>query len=409
MQTLFDLPMSSSLSYVVAIVVILGLLAIFAVIVRRVAAQGLNPDGTRGRGPRLGVVDTYSLDRTRQLVIVRRDNVEHLLMIGGSNDILVESNIVRAVSASSIRESQPQFASSQASFGLPYDGPSGRPLDDDEPFNVPQPQPPYAAAPVAPSQPAPRLKMSPAAPTTPSAATMSSTTASYQPRLAVEPPMGEPAPAAQPAAAASQRDALNTAELQALARRLEASIPPLSTKPDKAPQQSAPLMPSAAPMPTMPQMPAAAPIPAAPPVPSSPMATMAPAPQAAPAPAPFAASPSDYRPNPPPQMPPAQIMTQPPPPMPSAPPQPTMPAMVSIGSPQPSVMPQAAAPQPRPALSQPPMPSAAPFQPHISPPQPSAPQPPAPMEPQGDPAKDRQAAALDENLRRLLGRKTDPR
>ena len=43
------------------------------------------------RQPRLGVVDAYDLDRQRQLVLVRRDNVEHLIMIGGPNDMLIES------------------------------------------------------------------------------------------------------------------------------------------------------------------------------------------------------------------------------------------------------------------------------------------------------------------------------
>jgi hypothetical protein len=52
--------------------------------------------GGRARMPRLGVVDAFDLDRQRQLVLVRRDNVEHLLMIGGPTDVVVESSIVRA-------------------------------------------------------------------------------------------------------------------------------------------------------------------------------------------------------------------------------------------------------------------------------------------------------------------------
>ena len=50
----------------------------------------------RGRQLRLGIVDAFDLDRQRQLVIVRRDNAEHLIMIGGPNDILIESQIIRA-------------------------------------------------------------------------------------------------------------------------------------------------------------------------------------------------------------------------------------------------------------------------------------------------------------------------
>jgi hypothetical protein len=39
-------------------------------------------------------------DGRRKLVIIRRDNVEHLLMIGGPTDVVVEQNIVRAAGAS---------------------------------------------------------------------------------------------------------------------------------------------------------------------------------------------------------------------------------------------------------------------------------------------------------------------
>src|SRR3954468_3874702 len=53
------------------------------------------PSTARGRAPRLGVVDVFVLDGQRQLVIVRRDNIEHLLMIGGPNDLVVESQIMR--------------------------------------------------------------------------------------------------------------------------------------------------------------------------------------------------------------------------------------------------------------------------------------------------------------------------
>ena len=62
------------------------------------------PGGSRARQPRLGLVDAFSLDGQRQLVLVRRDNIEHLIMIGGPNDVLVESQIVRAAAAPLARE-----------------------------------------------------------------------------------------------------------------------------------------------------------------------------------------------------------------------------------------------------------------------------------------------------------------
>ena len=51
--------------------------------------------GQRGRQPRLGIVDVYELDRQRQLILLRRDNVEHLLLVGGPNDVVIERNIQR--------------------------------------------------------------------------------------------------------------------------------------------------------------------------------------------------------------------------------------------------------------------------------------------------------------------------
>lgn len=47
----------------------------------------------RGRNRRLTVIDTVMLDPKRQLVMVRRDNVEHLILTGGPQDLVVESGI----------------------------------------------------------------------------------------------------------------------------------------------------------------------------------------------------------------------------------------------------------------------------------------------------------------------------
>ena len=73
---------------------------------------GLRVPGGRTRQPRLGLVDAFSLDGQRQLVLVRRDNVEHLVMIGGPNDVLVESQINRALAPA--RESNQASPSREA-------------------------------------------------------------------------------------------------------------------------------------------------------------------------------------------------------------------------------------------------------------------------------------------------------
>ncbi|HLN24561.1 MAG TPA: flagellar biosynthetic protein FliO [Patescibacteria group bacterium] len=54
--------------------------------------------GSGMRGPmrrkrRLAVVEAIPVDNRRRLILVRRDGVEHLLLVGGSSDIIVERGI----------------------------------------------------------------------------------------------------------------------------------------------------------------------------------------------------------------------------------------------------------------------------------------------------------------------------
>lgn len=49
--------------------------------------------GGRSRQPRLQVLDAAAVDARRRLVLVRRDNIEHLILIGGPSDIVIESGI----------------------------------------------------------------------------------------------------------------------------------------------------------------------------------------------------------------------------------------------------------------------------------------------------------------------------
>jgi flagellar protein FliO/FliZ len=82
--------------FFLAFIIVLGLIGATAWAVRRFGGGRLGSVGTRGRQPRLAVVDYASVDARRRLLLIRRDNVEHLVMIGGPTDVVVESNIVRA-------------------------------------------------------------------------------------------------------------------------------------------------------------------------------------------------------------------------------------------------------------------------------------------------------------------------
>ena len=63
----------------------------------------------RGRQPRLAVIEYATVDARRRLLLVRRDNVEHLMMIGGPTDVVVEANIVRAAPAAAREPAAPRI------------------------------------------------------------------------------------------------------------------------------------------------------------------------------------------------------------------------------------------------------------------------------------------------------------
>jgi hypothetical protein len=98
MDTLFG-EGQSGLKVVLFVIVVLGLLALAFWLLRRSGGGRLGDDATRGRQPRLAVIDQATVDSRRRLILIRRDNVEHLLIIGGPSDVVVEQNILRAATA----------------------------------------------------------------------------------------------------------------------------------------------------------------------------------------------------------------------------------------------------------------------------------------------------------------------
>ena len=97
MDSLFGAEGSLIVRFVVAFVIVLALIGLTFWLIRRFGTSRVGTAAARGRQPRLAVIDAAPVDGRRRLVLVRRDNVEHLLMIGGPSDIVVEQNIVRAV------------------------------------------------------------------------------------------------------------------------------------------------------------------------------------------------------------------------------------------------------------------------------------------------------------------------
>ena len=103
MDVLFGSSLPLAARFFIAFLVVLALIGLTAWLVRRFGSNRLG-SAARGRQPRLAVIDAASVDGRRRLVLIRRDNTEHLLMIGGPTDVVVETNIVRGAAAAGVRE-----------------------------------------------------------------------------------------------------------------------------------------------------------------------------------------------------------------------------------------------------------------------------------------------------------------
>jgi flagellar protein FliO/FliZ len=132
-----------ALTFFFAFVAVLALIGVAAWLVRRFAGNRLGANTNRGRMPRLAVIDAAAVDGRRRLVLVRRDNIEHLLMIGGPTDIVVEANIVRAQPG---RDQLPSRPGAETQSRIPPISDSSSWSDNDSPrsdtFELPEPQMP---------------------------------------------------------------------------------------------------------------------------------------------------------------------------------------------------------------------------------------------------------------------------
>ena len=133
---------------VVALLIVLGLIALTIWLIRRFGPVTLTKTGVaRGRQPRLALLKSATVDARRRLVLIRRDNVEHLLLVGGPTDVVVEPNIVRAATM------QTQPAPMPPAAREPIARAAGRPamldpLEEHESSLVPPPSPePYTLSP----------------------------------------------------------------------------------------------------------------------------------------------------------------------------------------------------------------------------------------------------------------------
>src|SRR5271169_2122991 len=119
--------LSVPVKFGVAFIVVLAVLGAGGYLMRRFSGGNLTALGPRGRQPRLSVIDAASVDGRRRLVLVRRDNVEHLLLIGGPTDVVVEPNIGKPAPAATAPAPVQDTRPSPALESLPPAWPPGEP------------------------------------------------------------------------------------------------------------------------------------------------------------------------------------------------------------------------------------------------------------------------------------------
>ncbi|MCC6946297.1 MAG: flagellar biosynthetic protein FliO [Bradyrhizobiaceae bacterium] len=234
---------------VVALVLVLALIALTVWLMRRFGEGRIATGaGGRGRQQRLAVLDSAVVDARRRLVLIRRDNVEHLILIGGPTDVVVEPNIVRAqpLGGAARPGARPGGFEDESETTLIPEPEAEAPRPPapaprtPEPRQVPRPAPqrvdpqyadmaqrleaalrkpvtepelPRPASAPAPRAPEPRIETRPApaprpAPTVIQPAPRAPEPRVVEPRVAEAPrPAPAPAPAQQPAPAAKQESA----------------------------------------------------------------------------------------------------------------------------------------------------------------------------------------------------------
>ena len=110
--------MTDIVRLVTALVFVLALIGLCAWLLRRFGPS-MRLGGRRGR---LGLVESIAIDSRRRLLLVRRDKTEHLLLIGGARDLVIETGITTAVPPDSHAPSAVERARAEPSFAAHLPG-----------------------------------------------------------------------------------------------------------------------------------------------------------------------------------------------------------------------------------------------------------------------------------------------
>lgn len=107
--------------------IIIAAIAIAALVLLVVLSRAFGGRVRGRKGKRLGVSEYRELDQSRRLMLIRRDDVEHLILVGGGQSLVIEQNI-------SLDDEE-----DYASRPIQRHQPAAQLLQDDEPEFEPEP------------------------------------------------------------------------------------------------------------------------------------------------------------------------------------------------------------------------------------------------------------------------------
>ena len=108
-----------------ALMFVVGLIGGTAVLARRFGLAPGAATGGRSSKKRLEIVESLTLDTKRRMVIVRRDNQEHLILLGTDSETIVETAIERPA------QLPVEVTAAEAAVSTP---PAAKPSEDDDIF-----------------------------------------------------------------------------------------------------------------------------------------------------------------------------------------------------------------------------------------------------------------------------------
>ncbi len=91
-----DLDFAHYIQFFFALVFVIGLIGLVTLVMRHYGLGGAIKFNARSRNGRrrIAVVDAIGVDARRRLILIRRDDLEHLVLLGAHDDLLIEGGII---------------------------------------------------------------------------------------------------------------------------------------------------------------------------------------------------------------------------------------------------------------------------------------------------------------------------